>query len=89
MMIFALWGPRANPAKRVARGKEEQGSGHSFPRSGKRSWADFATTRRRQRRLKNRVHQHPVFLGVWGRQPPTSKRRVYTRALLAHYLATT
>ena len=28
------WGPRASPAKRVAWGEEEQGSGRSFARQG-------------------------------------------------------
>ena len=38
---------------------------------------------RRRRRLKNPGAPAPGFTGVWGRQPPTSTRRVYTGALLA------
>ena len=38
---------------------------------------------RRRRRLKRAGANAPALLGVWGHQPPTSTRRVYTRALLA------
>ncbi len=38
---------------------------------------------RRRRRLKNPGAAAPGFTGAWGRQPPTSERRVYTGALLA------
>ncbi len=37
--------PHRNPAKRFRWGEEVQGSGRSFPRSGKRRQADFALTR--------------------------------------------
>ena len=33
--------------------------------------------------LKRAGANAPALLGVWGHQPPTSTRRVYTRALLA------
>lgn len=38
---------------------------------------------RRRRRLKRAGANAPALLGVWGHQPPTSTRRVYTGALLA------
>ncbi len=38
---------------------------------------------RRRRRLKKPGSGAPGFTGAWGRQPPTSERRVYTGALLA------
>ena len=38
---------------------------------------------RRQRRLKRAGANALALLGVWGHRPPTSTRRVYTRALLA------
>ena len=42
---------------------------------------------RRRRRLKRTGATAPVLTGAWGRQPPTSTRRVYTGALLAATLA--
>ena len=36
--------------------------------------------------LKNRAHLRPVLQGFGGGQPPTSTRRVYTGALLAHVI---
>lgn len=38
---------------------------------------------RRRRWLKRTGAVAPVLTGAWGRQPPTSTRRVYTGALLA------
>lgn len=42
-----------------------------------------AGSSRRRRRLKRTGVNTPVLTGAWGRGPPTSKRRVYTGALLA------
>ena len=76
-------GPHANPAKRVVWGEGGTTEWSGCPPSGGRSGGEFVPTRRRRRRLKNPDAPAPGFTGVWGRQPPTSTRRVYTGALLA------
>ena len=76
-------GPHASPAKRVVWGEGGTTEWSGCPPSGGRSGVEFVPTRRRRRRLKRTGATAPVLTGAWGRQPPTSTRRVYTGALLA------